>query len=219
MTTLLRLAALGAVAALVLAACGDDRERPSTADATATPPVVADTPAPPVTPAPQESPTETEPATPPDPPDAAAVAAAVAGARPDACGGEPAALPEGAPDHELHLLAGGPVVAIVCDVFAYQRAFELRGWNGSMLTPLEVEQWQDGGIATSPLVLGEPVVVDGRLTDLERARGLGDCGRYQEWSLRDGRLVLDLATERVCSDESAERYAEPTDWERVHPAA
>lgn len=219
----MRAGPLVAATALVLAlvGCGGDE---ATTSVTPTPPPAASAPS---TPAPDE-PAPDEPASddpnPDDPAsaagsDEAAVAAAVAEHRatPRACDGMAEEVVEGQPDHHLVVLDGLTVVAVFCEAYAYQSLWELHAWDGEALLPLEVEQWQ-GGLAESPMVLGYPLDdADGVLVNLEKGRGVGDCGLWQEWFVADeDRLGLAVARERACDDESP--YVEPDQWPIVYPA-
>jgi hypothetical protein len=69
-------------------------------------------------------------------------------------------------------------------------------------TDLELEQWVDGAVAPDPIVVGSPYVEDdGRIANVYKGRGLGDCGTYQAWVVEDARLVLDEAREKAACDE------------------
>lgn len=144
-----------------------------------------------------------------------AVATAVEAYRTDpaACEGNAATLDEEMVDHVTFDLEGGTVVAVVCDVFAYQSSYELLGWDGHGLLALDVEQWRDG-IVHSPMLLGYPGLdSEGRMDNLEKARGSGDCGTWSRWVLEDGLRLLE-ARVRGCDDSSP--HVEPQQWPLVY---
>lgn len=152
-----------------------------------------------------------------EPADPAAVAEAVRSIRgTDAvCDGQAADLPEGAGDHIIYELPAGTVIAIVCETFAYQSTFDLRGWDGTGLTTLTAEQWQGGGVEYSSMFLGSPSLEAGQFRNLEKARGLGDCGILSTWFFDGDFLGLAEVRERPC-DDGAEP-ADPMDWPLVYP--
>ncbi len=147
--------------------------------------------------------------------DEAAVTSAVAEYRasPEACDGEARADDA----HVTFSLDGGHVVAVLCDTFAYQSTWELMGFDGTNLVSLDVEQWR-GGLETTSIILGYPSLDEdsGQLVNFEKARGVGDCGRLQEWFSEPGRLGLAVARERDCSDDA--EYVEPDEWPIVYPS-
>lgn len=135
-------------------------------------------------------------------------------AGPDACDGfaEP---PAAGPNHEIYGLGGGYVVGIVCFQAAYQNSYVFFGWDGQALVDLTVQQWQESGdVIESSFVAGLPSVEDGELTNVEKARGVGDCGVRSLWNLVDTTLVLEIAWARSCDDES--EPVGPEDWPIVY---
>ncbi len=126
-------------------------------------------------------------------------------------------LTEGAPTHNVYELSGVTVVGVICGTFAYQSIFELMVWDGALF-PMVVEQWQDGAVVEDPLVLGYPYIEGNGLVNLEKARGIGDCGRYQEWVIAGGDLLeLVEARSRECDDDA--EYIEPWFWELQYGVA
>lgn len=123
----------------------------------------------------------------------------------------------GWPDHVVLETRSGIVVAIHCESFAYQSTSELMGWNGSELFPLRVEQWfTDGSVGEQPVVLGNLFVEDMWFAAIEKGRGVGDCGTYQQWDLDGDTLVLYTARYRECTDEG--EPVGPDEWELVYTA-
>lgn len=132
---------------------------------------------------------------------------------PAACEGQVGPIPDGAPDHEVLEIDGVVVVAVLCETFAYQAMHELLAWDGD-LRPIDVEQWQ-GELVVHPLVLGQPMLEDGMLVNVERGRGAGDCGTYQAWFVAGDALVLNEARVRECTDDG--EFVDPRDWPLVYP--
>ena len=147
--------------------------------------------------------------------DAALTAAATAYlATDDAC--EPDLRPDADPGLTGVLVEGSgtTIATVVCRLAAYQEVYELHGWDGTSLSDLALEQWVDGAVRQDPIVVGSPYVEDdGRIANVDKGRGLGDCGTYQAWVLDGARLVLDEAREKAACDE---RSLPVEDWPVVY---
>ncbi len=225
-----RMVAVSIVVAMgVFAACGDPESQGSTQVTQQT----EDRPAPSgsVAPAPSEATTapiddpaptteisvDSEPAGTSADVGAPGLAEAVAAQRVGLCGGLGAELPEGAPTFEALVSSGGvTLVSVLCELFAYQGTHALAGWDGAELSPMQVEQWSRGALVDDPLILGYPFVEeDGTVANLEKARGIGDCGQYQSWEFT-GTMVLLEARVRSCDVEGD--YTAPETWDLVYPS-
>lgn len=110
---------------------------------------------------------------------------------------------------------GGTIVALLCERFAYQNIYDLLRYDGEGLVLVSTEQWVDGGIEEGMGILGYPFVEDGLLANIEKARGLGDCGVYQQWYLDRDTLMLSAVYAEDCDDDDP---VGPEDWPQVYPS-
>ncbi len=124
--------------------------------------------------------------------------------------------------HELLVTQGNHVVFAQCDMFAYQGEYQPLLWTGYDLRFLPVEVWApgpdgEGELLEGTYVYGFPTTDGFGIENLEKGRGIGDCGTFSVWSIGDDlSLDLDLATHRECSDE--EGPVDPYEWEQVYAA-
>ncbi len=117
--------------------------------------------------------------------------------------------------HDEVVVDGNHVAIVQCDFFAYQGEYELLFWSGYDLQPLLPEVWYDGSVAEQATIFGLPGSDGFSVENLERARGVGDCGTFSSWFVADD-LTLDLAfaTHRECED--SDGTADPYTWEQVY---
>lgn len=111
---------------------------------------------------------------------------------------------------------GGTVVALECERFAYQSSFNLYLFDGGSLVPLVGEMWRDGGIVDDSWILGYPFTEQGLLANIEKGRGLGDCGTYSQWYLDGDRIFLSAVFHQDCDYEG--EPVGPDEWPQVYPS-
>lgn len=207
--------AAAVLVALVATACTEEPPAVDEPAAVVTPvPSPTTTPAPPA-PSPSPSPTvepEPTPSAAPSPAeldrDAALAAARARWAEREDCD-------TGVAEDAHAVLAerdGVMLVHVVCFVGAYQPSGELALWDGSVLTPFSVEQWQFGEPLPADEVTGYvEASPDGDVVVNDvKYRGLGDCGMQQRWSFAAGQLTLELVREQECSDDGT--FVPPDQW-------
>jgi hypothetical protein len=115
---------------------------------------------------------------------------------------------------------GGRLVGVDCTLGAYQGTslLYLVGAHRSVAGPLRVSIYRDlgAGVPTAirtSLVLGTLSFAHGRLSVVDKARGVGDCGIYTVFELADGRLQqVDTRAKTSCDGKPP---YDPARWPRL----
>jgi hypothetical protein len=91
---------------------------------------------------------------------------------------------------------------VACEWFAYQGTYEL--W----LEPAEGEPVRQ----LNRLGVGSLDEATGQWTNLEKDRGVGDCGTYERFDVSATAITLAETREQACGDGSETPNADPTTW-------
>ncbi len=103
---------------------------------------------------------------------------------------------------------GAELVEISCEWFAYQGTYEL--W----LQPAEGEPVHQ----LNRLGVGSLDEATGQWTNLEKARGPGDCGVFERFAITDSAITVLETREQSCSNGDEAPNIDPNTWPLVNPS-